>query len=89
MHSGIDEEIPDTNEALVSVGVDLVVVVDLVGDQLVHFAALELDLLLVELVLSRRRAHLVAADARLLLPSLLVVELAQVLSDRLPVVLLG
>lgn len=54
MNDGINDEIPDTYEALVPIGKDLVVVHWRVGDYLNHFPALERHLFFQELVFHLR-----------------------------------
>jgi len=85
MECGIDDEVPEAEATLVPVGEDLVRVLDLVTDHLMQLAALELDLLLVELVLDDVRASLGRADV-LLVPLLLVVDLGHARRDRLATV---
>ena len=48
----VDGEVPDSEAALVPIGVDLVRVAHLVRDHLVQLASLELHLLFVKLVLN-------------------------------------
>jgi hypothetical protein len=73
----VDSEVPKSKAALVSIGVNLVRVLDLVGDHLMQLASLELHLLLVELVLNHVGAALLTALAGVLLITLvLVIDLA-------------
>ena len=48
--NAINDEIPNTQDALVPIGVDLVGIVELVGDQLMPLASFELHLLLEVLI---------------------------------------
>ena len=62
MIDAIDYEIPHSQQPVVSIGVDLVRVHELVSDQLMPLAALELHLLFEELVLVLKTAFLLVLD---------------------------
>ena len=51
MHDRVNNEIPCSEGTLVSIGIDFVLIDNLVRDQLMQFTALEFHLLLIELVL--------------------------------------
>jgi len=84
MHSRIDGEVPHADQTLVSVRKYLVIVLGLIRDKLMQFTAFKLHLLLVELILILIvPASLIICTGHLLLPPLLVVDLAEVLSNAL------
>ena len=51
MVNTIDDEVPDTQGALIPIGIDLVIVDDLIRDQLMSLTTFEFHLLFEELVL--------------------------------------
>ena len=85
MKGRIKDEVPETEASLVSIGVDLVRVFDLVTNDLVKLAALELHLLLVVLVLDDVGGAFLPISV-LALSLLLVVDLTHGYRDRLPIV---
>jgi len=74
MNCRVDEEVPHANQPRVSICVDFVGVALLICDNLVHLSALELNLLLVELVF-RALSSLRVLPCHLLISPLLVVQL--------------
>lgn len=71
MERRVDNEVPDTDETLVAIRVNLVVVLHLVCDELEQFAASKFHLLFVVLVFHNVRAAAIA-DAKLFITPLLV-----------------
>ena len=77
MVNAIDDEVPDTQGALIPIGVDRVVVDDLIRDQLVSFSTFEFHLLFEELVLICAGSSLLIAIKIIFLlhESLLIISL--------------
>jgi hypothetical protein len=87
MKSTIDYEVPDSDEALVSVGIYLVAILLLVCYKLMKLTALELHLLFIVLVLNAVRASAIGIDAVTLgLSSLLIIHLIKILGNTLSTV---
>jgi len=90
MHCGVDEKVPDADDALIPIGIDAVRICDLIGDDLVHLSSLELNLLFVELVFLHVLAN---ADAGAfsfaceLISALLVILFSLIFSEALAVIL--
>jgi hypothetical protein len=82
VESRVDNEIPHTNETLVAVGVNLVVVLNLVCDELEQFSTSEFHLLLVVLVFDYIGASSVT-KTKFFIPSLLIGHRIDVFSDAL------
>jgi hypothetical protein len=85
MDGSVDEEVPESEQANVSVRVDFVAVGHLVRDQLVHLASFELDLLLVELLVHGSQPVAVSLLSHFV-SSLLVVHLEVRVHEALSVV---
>lgn len=90
VHRGVDGEVPHADQTLVSIRKYLVVVLGLIRDELMKFAAFELHLLFVELIfILIVPASLIICTGHLLFPPLLIIYLVEVLSNALAHVSIG
>lgn len=85
MKRRINDEVPDSERALISISKNLVCVLGLITDHLMQLTALEFHLLLVKLVLNHVLATLRTAYL-LLVTLLLIVNLAHRDGDALAIV---
>lgn len=86
MESRINNEIPGSKTSLVPIGIDLVLISNLVSNQLMKLTTLELHLFLIKLVLNVVRSSLAASDSILELPFLLIIDLAHTCRNTLTIV---